>query len=82
MLNELLFTLLLTQAGTVAAITACIVGVMALFYAEIIALDKGIVDKPLEDSDRSVVRTKTFGLPHLNISYVCVRIRSSIRRTK
>ena len=40
MLNELLFTLFLTQAGTVAAITVCIVGVMALFYAEIIALDK------------------------------------------
>ena len=49
MLNELLFTLFLTQAGTVAAITACIVGVMALFYAEIIALDKGNVDKSLED---------------------------------
>ena len=40
MLNELLFTLFLTQVGIVAAITACIVGVMALFYAEIIALDK------------------------------------------
>ena len=33
MLNELLFTLFLTQVGTVAAITACIVGAMALFYA-------------------------------------------------
>ena len=40
MLNELLLALFLTQVGTVAAITACIVGVMALFYAEIIALDK------------------------------------------
>ena len=40
MLNELLLALLLTQVGTVAAITACIVGVMTLFYAEIIALDK------------------------------------------
>ena len=40
MLNELLFTLFLTQVGTVAAITACIVGVMTLFYVEIIALDK------------------------------------------
>ena len=48
MLNELLFTLFLTQAGTVAAITACIVGVMALFYAEIIALDKCNADKSLE----------------------------------
>ena len=48
MLNELLFTLFLTQVGTVAAITACIVGVMALFYAEIIALDKCDAEKPLE----------------------------------
>ena len=48
MLNELLFTLFLTQAGTVAAITACIVGAMALFYAEIIALDKCDAEKPLE----------------------------------
>ena len=31
MLNELLFTLFLTQVGTVAVITACIVGAMALF---------------------------------------------------
>ena len=48
MLNELLFTLFLTQVGTVASITACIVGVMALFYAEIIALDKCDPEKPLE----------------------------------
>ena len=48
MLNELLFTLFLTQAGTVAAITACIVGVMALFYAEIVTLDKCDADKSLE----------------------------------
>ena len=49
MLNELLFILFLTQVGTVAAITACIVGVMGLFYAEIMALDKGNPEKPLED---------------------------------
>ena len=49
MLNELLFTLLLTQVGTVVTITACIVGAMALFYAEIIALDKCGPEKPLED---------------------------------
>ena len=48
MLNELLFALFLTQVGTVAATTACIVGVMALFYAEIIALDKCDPEKPLE----------------------------------
>ena len=48
MLNELLFTLFLTQIGTVAAITACIVGVMALFYAEIVTLDKCDPEKALE----------------------------------
>ena len=48
MLNELLLALFLTQVGTVAAITACIVGAMTLFYAEIIALDKCDADKPLE----------------------------------
>ena len=48
MLNELLLALLLTQVGTVAAITACVVGVMALFYAEIITLDKCDPEKPLE----------------------------------
>ena len=48
MLNELLFTLFLTQVGTVAAITSCAIGVMALFYAEIIALDKCDPEKPLE----------------------------------
>ena len=48
MLNELLLALFLTQVGTVAAITACIVGVMTLFYAEIIALDKCDPDRPLE----------------------------------
>ena len=47
-LNELLFTLFLTQVGTVAAITACIVGVMTLFYVEIVALDKYDTEKPLE----------------------------------
>ena len=54
MLNELLFTLFLTQVGTVAAITACIVGVMALFYAEIIGLDKCDAEKHLEDPARSL----------------------------
>mgnify|MGYP001219130369 CR=1 FL=1 len=52
MLNELLFTLFLTQVGTVAAVTACIVGVMALFYAEIIGLDKCDAEKHLEDPAR------------------------------
>ena len=52
MLNELLFTLSLTQVGTVAAITACIVGVMALFYIEIIGLDKCDAEKHLEDPVR------------------------------
>ena len=47
MLNELLFTLFLTQVGTVAAITACIIGVMGLLYAETIALNKCDADKPL-----------------------------------
>ena len=49
MLNEMLLALFLTQVGTVAAITACIVGAMYLFYAEIIALDKCDTEKPLED---------------------------------
>ena len=48
MLNELLHALFLTQVGTVAAITACIVGVMTLFYAEIIALNRCDPDRPLE----------------------------------
>ena len=48
MLNELLLALFLTQVGTVAAIIACIVGAMYLFYAEIIALDKCDAEKPLE----------------------------------
>ena len=47
MLNEMLFNLFLVQFGTVAAITACIVGVMTLFYAEIIALDKCDLERPL-----------------------------------
>ena len=54
MLNELLFSLFLTQVGTVAAITACIVGVMMLFYAEITALDKCDAEKPLEAPARPV----------------------------
>ena len=48
MLNEMLFNLFLVQFGTVAAITACIVGAMYLFYAEIIALDKSDPEQPLE----------------------------------
>ena len=52
MLNELLFTLFLAQVGTVAAITACMVGVIALFYAEIIGLDKCEAEKRLEDPVR------------------------------
>ena len=48
MLNELLLALFLTQVGTVAAITACIVGVMTLFYAEIITLDKCDPERLLE----------------------------------
>ena len=52
MLNELLLALFLTQVGTVAAITACIVGVMALFYVEIIALDKCDPERPLEAPTR------------------------------
>ena len=48
MLNEMLFNLFLVQFGTVAAITACIVGVMMLFYAEITALDKRDPERPLE----------------------------------
>ena len=47
MLNELLLALFQTQVGTVAAITACIVGVMTLFYVEIIALDKCEPERPL-----------------------------------
>ena len=52
MLNELLFTLFLTQVGTVAVITACIVGAMALFYTETNALDKCDAEEPLEASAR------------------------------
>ena len=52
MLNALLLALFLTQVGTVAAITACIVGVMTLFYAETIALDKCDHDRPLEPPTR------------------------------
>ena len=48
MLDEMLFNLFLVQFGTVAAITACIVGAMTLFYAEIIALDKCDPERPLE----------------------------------
>ena len=48
MLNELLFTLFFTHVGIVAIITACIVGVVYLFYAEIITLNEYNADKPLE----------------------------------
>ena len=54
MLNELLFKLFLTQVGTVAAITACIVGVMSLFYVEIIGLDKCDAEKRLEGPVRPI----------------------------
>ena len=54
MLNELLLALLLAQVGTVAAITACIVGVMTLFYAEIIALDICDPERPLEVPTRPI----------------------------
>ena len=50
MLNEMLFNLFLVQFGTVAAITACIVGAMYLFYAEITALDNRAPERPLEAS--------------------------------
>ena len=52
MLNEMLFNLFLVQFGTVAAITACIVGVMILFYAEVIALDKCDPEKPMQTPAR------------------------------
>ena len=48
MLNEMLFNLFLVQVGTVAGITACVVGVMGLFHAEIIALNKYDPERPLE----------------------------------
>ena len=54
MLNELLLALFLTQVGTVAAITACIVGVMTLFCAEVIALDKCDPERPLEAPIRPI----------------------------
>ena len=50
MLNEMLFNLFLLQFGTVATITACIVGAMYLFNAEITALDKREPERPLEAS--------------------------------
>ena len=55
MLNELLFTLFLTNVGIVAAIAACIIGVMALFYAEIITLDKCDPKKLLEAPARPLL---------------------------
>ena len=58
MLNELLFTLFLTQVGTVAAITACIVGVMTLFYVEIIGLDKYDAEERLEEPIRALDECK------------------------
>ena len=50
MFDELLFTLFLIQVGIVAAITACFVGAMYLFYAEIIALNRCDTEKLLEAS--------------------------------
>ena len=58
MLNELLFTLLFTQVGTVAAITACIVGVMVLFYAEVIALDNCDPEKLIKTSERPLCKSE------------------------
>ena len=52
MLNELLLALFLTQVGTVAAITACIIGAMYLFYAEILGLEQCDPEKPLEAAAR------------------------------
>ena len=49
MLDELLLTLFLTLVVTVAVITACLVGAMALSYAETNALDQCDAEKPLED---------------------------------
>ena len=54
MLNELLFTLFLTQLGTVAAITSCVVGVITLFYAVIIALDECDTEKAIEAPARPI----------------------------
>ena len=53
MLNELLLALFLTQVGTVAAITACIVGALYLFYAVILALNKCDAEKSLEAPERA-----------------------------
>ena len=53
MLNELLLALFLTQVGTVAAITACIVGAMYLFYAVVIALNKCDAEKSLQAPARA-----------------------------
>tara|TARA_Y100001933_G_scaffold200378_1_gene201627 strand:+ start:214 stop:444 length:231 start_codon:yes stop_codon:yes gene_type:complete len=64
MLNELLFTLFLTQVGTVAAFTACIVGVMGLFYAEIVTLDKCDVEELLQVSTRHVKDVVCIDLKH------------------
>ena len=52
MLNELLFMLFLTQVGTVAVITACIVGAIALYYANTKVLDKCDAYKSLENPAR------------------------------
>ena len=53
MLNELLLALFLTQVGTVAAITTCIVGAMYLFYAAIIAFNRCDAEKSLEAPARA-----------------------------
>ena len=64
MLNELLLALFLTQVGTVAVITACIVGMMGLFYAEIIAHDKCDVEELLQVSIRHVKGVVCVDLKH------------------
>ena len=64
MLNELLFTLFLTQVGTVAAITVCIVGLMGLIYAVIIALDECDAEELLQVSIRHVKGVVCIDLKH------------------
>ena len=54
MLDEPLFSLFLAQVGTVDAITACIVGVMGPFYAEITVLGECHPERPLEAPARSI----------------------------
>tara|TARA_B100000674_G_scaffold473931_1_gene465398 strand:- start:582 stop:737 length:156 start_codon:yes stop_codon:yes gene_type:complete len=50
--------LFFAQVGTVAAITACIVGVMTLFYAEVIALDNCNPEKLIKTSERPLCKSE------------------------